>query len=331
MAARLPSDWRDLFADDSCPPFANTQEACEAMQEELERTNPPTDTQPPEEGAQLLDHKPEEREEAEKDEEPDEPEKPEKPEETDSSSDDSHNGSYNEPEPEKPEEPEDADSEPELRQKQLQAHSSSDGEHKREYHKCSSRRGAAALESETDEKPTEPEEPEKPEEPEDADSKPELRQKHLQAHSSSDGEHKREYHKCSSRRGAAALESETDEKPTEPEEPEKPEEPEDADSKPELRQKHLQAHSSSDGEGGREYHKLSSRTGALALEDETEEGDDEDTGHQELVPEGGKRQEAEPEAYVVHSSPDTGTTEPAPDAVERARASCKCVLQVRLD
>ena len=268
MAARLPSDWRALFAEDSCPPFANTQEACEAMQEELERTNPPTDTQPPEEGAQLPDHKPEERKEAEKDEEPDEPEKPE---ETDSSSDDSHNGSYNE------------------------------------------------------------REPEKPEEPEEADSKPELRQKHLQAHSSSDGEHKREYHKCSSRRGAAALESETDEKPTEPEEPEKPEEPEEANSKPELRQKHQQAVGSSDGEGEREYHKFSSRTGALALEDETEEGDDEDTGHQELVPEGGKRQEEEPEAYVVHSSPDTGTTEPAPDAVERARASCKCVLQVRPD
>ena len=268
MAPLLPRNWRDVFADDSCPPFEDTQEACEAMQEHLERTQPPTDTQALEEGAQLPDYKPEEREEAEKDEEPDEPEKPE---ETDSSSDDSHNGSYNE------------------------------------------------------------REPEKPEEPEEADSKPELRQKHLQAHSSSDGEHKSEYHKCSSRRGAAALESETDEKPTEPEEPEKPEEPEEANSKPELRQKHQQAVGSSDGEGEREYHKFSSRTGALALEDETEEGDDEDTGHQELVPEGGKRQEAEPEAYVVHSSPDTGTTEPAPDAVERARASCKCVLQVRPD
>ena len=223
------------------------------MQEELERTNPPTDTQPPEEGAQLPDHKPEEREEPEKDEEPDEPEKLEKPEETDSSSDDSHNGSYDERAPEKPED-----------------------------------------------------------------------------HSSSDGEHTREYQK-SSRRGAAAPESETAEEPTEPEEPKKPEEPVEANSKPELRQKHQQAVTSSDGETDREYHKFSSRTGALALEDETEEGDDEDTGHQELVPEGGKRQEEEPEAYVVHSSPDTGTTEPAPDAVERARASCKCVLQVRPD
>ena len=254
MAARLPSDWRALFAEDSCPPFADTQEACEAMQEELESAHPPTDTQPPEEGAQLPDHKPEEREEPEKDEEPDEPEKLEKPEETDSSSDDSHNGSYDERAPEKPED-----------------------------------------------------------------------------HSSSDGEHKREYQKYSSRRGAAAPESETAEEPTEPEEPKKPEEPVEANSKPELRQKHQQAVSSSDGEGEREYHKFSSRTGALALEDETEEGDDEDTGHQELVPEGGKRQEEEPEAYVVHSSPDTGTTEPAPDAVERARASCKCVLQVRPD
>ena len=35
--------------------------------------------------------------------------------------------------------------------------------------------------------------------------------------------------------------------------------------------------------------------------------------HQELVPE-------KPEAYVVHSSPDSGTTEPAPDAEDQCKS-----------
>ena len=260
MAPLLPRNWRDVFADDSCPPFEDTQEACEAMQEHLERTQPPTDTQALEEGAQLPDYKPEEREEADKDEEPEEPEEPEKPDETEKpqeSDEDSHNGSYNEPEPEKPEE--------------------------------------------------------------------------LQADSTSDGDQEREYQKYSRRKGAAAPESESDETPKGPEEPQKPEEPEEAQTKAERRHKQLQTVSSSDGEEKREQHKYSSRIGAPAPEDETEAGGDQDTEHQELVPEVGNRREEEREAYVVHSSPDTGTTEPAPDAVERARASCKCVLQVRPD
>ena len=73
MAVFPPSDWRDIFAEDSQIPFDNTQDALEAMRGELERTGPPEDTQPqlfegqdaPEEGAQLPDNKPEEREEPE--------------------------------------------------------------------------------------------------------------------------------------------------------------------------------------------------------------------------------------------------------------------------
>ena len=81
------------------------------------------------------------------------------------------------------------------------------------------------------------------------------------------------------------------------------------DNKPEVREKELQAVSSSDGEEKRECKKI-------VPEDET---DDEDAKHQELVPEDNKCQEEKPEAYVVHSSPDSGTTEPAPDA----EAQCK--------
>ncbi|CAK0863201.1 unnamed protein product [Prorocentrum cordatum] len=49
-------------------------------------------------------------------------------------------------------------------------------------------------------------------------------------------------------------------------------------------------------------------------ESETDELDDEDTERQKLVPEEGERLVEEPEVYVVFSSPDTGTTEPASDA-----------------
>ena len=160
MAVFPPSDWRDIFAEDSQIPFDNTQDALEAMRGELERTGPPEDTQPqlfegqgaPEEGAQLPDNKPKERE--------------------------------------------------------------------------------------------------KPQEPVEPDNKPEVREKELQAVSSSDGEEKREY------------------------------------QNPEP-------------EGGT---------------------DDEDAKHQELVPEDSKRQEEKPEAYVVHSSPDSGTTEPAPDAEDQCKS-----------
>ena len=70
MAVFPPSDWRDIFAEDSQIPFDNTQDALEAMRGELERTGPPEDTQPqlfegqgaPEEGAQLPDNEPKERE-----------------------------------------------------------------------------------------------------------------------------------------------------------------------------------------------------------------------------------------------------------------------------
>ena len=103
MAVFPPSDWRDIFAEDSQIPFDNTQDALEAMRGELERTGPPEDTQPqlfegqgaPEEGAQLRDNKPKERE--------------------------------------KPQEPVEPDNKPEVREKELQAVSSSDGEEKREY------------------------------------------------------------------------------------------------------------------------------------------------------------------------------------------------------
>ena len=149
MAVFPPSDWRDIFAEDSQIPFDNTQDALEAMRGELERTGPPEDTQPhlfegqdaPEEGAQLPDNKPEEREE--------------------------------------------------------------------------------------------------PQERVEPDNKPEVREKELQR-------------KCSP-------------------------EPED-------------------------------------------ETDDEDAKRQELVPEDNKCQEEKPEAYVVHSSPGSGTTEPAPDAEEQCKS-----------
>ena len=167
MAVFPPSDWRDIFAEDSQIPFDNTQDALEAMRGELERTGPPEDTQPqlfegqgaPEEGAQLPDNLPEEREE--------------------------------------------------------------------------------------------------PQEPVESDNKPEVREKEQQAVSSSDGEEKREYQKHSRRKCAPEPEDETD---------------------------------------------------------------DEDAEHQELVPEDSKRQEEKPEAYVVHSSPDSGTTEPAPDAEDQCKS-----------
>ena len=104
MAVLPPSDWRDIFAEDTQIPFDNTQDALEAMRGELEGTGPPEDTQPqlfegqgaPEEGAQLPDNK------------------------------------------------------PEVREKELQAVSSSDGEEKREYQKHSRRKCASEPEDETD-------------------------------------------------------------------------------------------------------------------------------------------------------------------------------------
>jgi len=167
MADFPPSDWRDIFAEDSQIPFDNTQDALEAMRGELERTGPPEDTQPqlfegqgaPEEGAQLLDNKPEEREE--------------------------------------------------------------------------------------------------PQERVEPDNKPQVREKELQAVSNADGEEKREYHKHSRRKCSPEPEDETD---------------------------------------------------------------DEDAKRQELVPEDNKCQEEKPEAYVVHSSPGSDTTEPAPDAEEQCKS-----------
>ena len=186
MAVFPPSDWRDIFAEDSQIPFDNTQDALEAMRGELERTGPPEDTQPhlfegqdaPEQGAQLLDNKPEEREE--------------------------------------PQERVEPDNKPEVREKELQR-------------KCS---------------------PEPEDETDDEDAK---RQELVP-----------EDNKCQE---------------------EKPEE--------------LQ------------------RKCSPEPEDET---DDEDAKRQELVPEDNKCQEEKPEAYVVHSSPGSGTTEPAPDAEEQCKS-----------
>ena len=103
----------------------------------------------------------------------------------------------------------------------------------------------------------------------------------------------------------------------EPEEREEPQEPVESDNKPEERENEFQAVSSSDGEEKREYQKHSRRKCAPESEGET---DDEDAKHQELVPEDSKCQEEKPEAYVVHSSPDSGTTEPAPDVEDQCKS-----------
>ncbi|CAK0828532.1 unnamed protein product [Prorocentrum cordatum] len=154
MAARLPSDWRDIFPEESLAPFENARDMFEAMRQELGLIGPPENTPCLEEQGALEENAqlPNNEAEGPRSREPETPEKPEG--ETDELDDEDTKRQ----ELEKPETPEKL----EVREKEPQAVSSS-GEKKRGRDRDELETPAESEDEVGSPRSREPEKPEKPE------------------------------------------------------------------------------------------------------------------------------------------------------------------------